>query len=117
MARAPSPREPCACGGHAADVRARGASGAAIQSADPSAPPDDTTAGACRTASAAGGTAGGATGLPSHRGPMGTSAGAAGAAGQAGAATAGLAAEVGEGWLSLRSSSDQGPWIQDLFKK
>lgn len=39
---------------------------------------------------------------------MGTSTGAAGAAGQAGAATAGLAAEVGEGWLSLRSSSDQG---------
>ena len=39
---------------------------------------------------------------------MGTSPGAAGAAGQAGAATAGLAAEVGEGWLSLRSSSDQG---------
>ena len=99
--------EPCARGGHAADVCARGASGAAIQSADPSAPPGG-AGGACRTAGAAGGTAGGATGLPSHRGPMGTSAGATGAAGQAAAATAGLAAEVQEGWLSLRFSSDQG---------
>ena len=100
------PDEPRARCGYAADVRARGASGAAIQCADPSAPHGGTTAGACCTAGTAGGAASGAT-VPSHRGPVGTSTGAAGAAGEA-AATAGLAPEVREGWLSLRSSSDQG---------